>query len=304
VDLRGVVTSSGISAKSVAKRFGFSYCCSSIAEVLSDPGTNLVFIATRHAQHAELACQALAAGKAVFVEKPLATSLEQLRLVHSQLASNNPGLIVGFNRRFASLAKELKAYITGHGPQMVQYRCNAGPLPPDHWMADTAEGGRIIGEACHFFDFFAYLTDARPQTIYALAPAAQANGDDAQITVEYTDGSVCQLLYTSLGSSTFSKERVEVFAGGRVGTIEDFRCLYLGGGAGRGKRHKLWRADKGHAAELHAALNAVRSGGTMPIAVESLLSSTLVSLAALLSMRRRQPIAMAEMEAALIESEG
>ena len=326
VALRGIASASGLSARSAGKKYGFAYCASDPQEVLDDPQTHAVFIVTRHSQHADMACRALAAGKTVFVEKPLAVSLEQIEWIreallgqaasrgndpHSQGSVAGPGrtetalpspcspppapgsLMVGFNRRFAPLARELKEHVAGHGPLTVHYRCNAGQIPADHWLASAEEGGRIVGEGCHFFDFFQYLTDSEPLVVHAVSPGSGTSIDEAQATVTYHDGSVCHLLYTTQGPPSFSKERIEVFAAGRVGVLEDFRGLWLESSSGRRKRRRLFRADKGHAAELAAFVEAVRTGAPMPIPLESLLATTLVSLAAVESLRRHTPIDLA-----------
>lgn len=298
VELRGVVTSSGISARSAGKKFGFAYCASSADEVLADQETNVVFVATRHATHADVTCRVLEAGKAVFVEKPLAVTLDDLRRIRDALVAHPQPLMVGFNRRFAPLASELKSHFAGRGPLSVHYRCNAGPLPPDHWLADPSEGGRIIGEACHFIDFFAFLTDSEPVRVYASAPEG-ASHDDAAITIDYADGSACQLLYTTTGPPSFSKERVEVFGGGRVGVLEDFRVLRLEAIGGKRKTRKLTRGDKGHAEELRSLIQSIRCGASMPIAADSLMSTTLASYAAVRSIARREPVTIAALVAEL-----
>lgn len=289
VEFRGVATASGLTARSAGKKFGFAYCTSSTDEILGDDQTDLVFIATRHSQHAELVCRALDAGKAVFVEKPLAISLEQLAQIRQTLVRNNPGLMVGFNRRFGPLAAKLKTHLAGRGPLTVHYRCNAGKLPPEHWLSDPAEGGRIIGEACHFFDFFAYLTDARPTTVFASSPGPGANPDDAQVLVRYDDGSVCHLNYTTSGPASYSKERIEAFAGGNVGVLDDFRTLYLESANGKRHRQRLFRPDKGHGGEMKRLVDAVRESGRFPIAAASLIETTAVALAARESVQRGVP---------------
>lgn len=295
VTRRGICDASGIAARSAAKKYGFGFCTSEASEILDDAETDAVLITTPHSQHAEGVCLALAAGKAVLVEKPLAISLDQLRQVTRQLASQPGRLMVGFNRRFSPLAAEMKEFMAGRGPLTASYRCNAGPLPEDHWIADPAQGGRIVGEACHFFDFFAYLTDAEPRTVYAVSPSTRSN-DDVVITVTYADGSVCQLAYTSQGPASFGKERVEVFAGGCVGVLEDFRRLHLHAAGKRPRKRKLLQADKGHRRELEAFLLAVRRGEPMPILAESLVATTLVSLAASSGIRRPEPIAIADLQ--------
>ncbi len=297
VELRGVVTSSGLTARSAGKKFGFAYCASSESEVYSDDATHAVFIATRHARHADMVAKALAAGKAVFVEKPLAVSMEQMRALLKVLRDRESPLMVGFNRRFSPLAMALKEHLSGHGPMMMQYRCNAGPLPAEHWLADPAEGGRIVGEACHFVDLFQFLTDHRPVRVYATSLAEHA--DDMALSIDYEDGSVGQLIYTSQGPPTYSKERLEVMAGGRVGVIDDFRTLQWQTPSTGLRKRKLGRADKGHRDELVRFFDAIEHGKEMPIPVESLVDTTLVTLGALRSAGTGRPVAIDELMAEL-----
>jgi len=294
VSLRGIVDASGVVARSTGKRFGFAYCAATEDALYEDADTDLVLIATPHSVHAAAACRALAAGKAVFVEKPLAIAREQLEQVRRAAATSAGRLMVGFNRRFSPLAQRLKEFVAGRGPLAVHYRCNAGPLPAEHWISDPAEGGRILGEACHFFDLFAYLTGARPRSVFAASPAP--GSDDALITVSYGDGSVCQLAYVGSGPASYSKERIEVFAPGRVGFIEDFRRLGLQEEGGRLKQRKLFQADKGHADEMKACLAAIQAGREMPIPLESLVETTLVGLAAVRSVQLGRPVALSELE--------
>jgi predicted dehydrogenase len=294
VELRGVCDASGVVAASTGKKFGFAYCASVETELCEDPETDLVIIATSHSGHAGAVCRALAAGKAVFVEKPLAITFEQLWQVREVITASSGRLMVGFNRRFSPLAVELKDFIGNRGPILAQYRCNAGPLPAEHWMAEPAEGGRILGEACHFLDFFAFLTGAEPQRVYAAGPLA--GRDDSLITVTYSDGSVCQLAYVSMGPSAYSKERVEVFASGRAGVIDDFWRLELYDDGGRRRRRRLLKANKGHFEELNACVAAVRSGGDMPIAWKSLFETTLASLAAVRSSQLGRPVLIGKLK--------
>ncbi len=296
-EMRGVATASGLSARSAAKKFGFAYCTSSIDEILEDDQTDVVFIVTRHSHHADLVCRTLGAGKTVFVEKPLAVTLEQFEKIRETLQTSNPDLMVGFNRRFAPLSLRLKEHLGGRGPLSVHYRCNAGEISAEHWLSQPEEGGRLIGEACHFFDFFAYLTDASPVKVHAVCPGCRTGVDDAQVTVQHDDGSVCQLLYTSAGPSSFSKERIEAFAGGNVAVLEDFRRLYLEASDGRRKRYRSLYSDKGHSAELKAFIHAIHEGGAMPITIDSLLTTTLASLAAVASIRCQRAMRLSELQA-------
>ena len=296
VALRGIVDASGMAAKSAGNKFGFAFCASAESELFDDAETDAVVIATPHSQHADGVCRALAAGKSVLVEKPLSINVEGLQKIRKALQSQSQSknLLIGFNRRFAPLAVELKEHFTGRGPLNVQYRCNAGPLPADHWISDPSEGGRIIGEACHFLDFFTFLTDAAPVSVFAAAPSIDS-ADDAAVTASYANGSVCQLVYSSTGPSSYSKERVEVFGGGMAGTLTDFRRLEINSDSKRYKPRKLMQADKGHGAELQAFVESLRRGEPSPISVESLFDTTLLSIAVLESIQRGTPIAMAEM---------
>lgn len=299
VEMRGIVTASGMSARSAGKKFGFAFCTSSIDEILEDTATNVVFVATRPDQHVAPVCRALAAGKIVFVEKPMAVSLEQMRQMLNTLDTSNPGVMVGFNRRFAPMAVRMRNHVAGRGPMTVHYRCNVGPVDTEAQHVILREGGLIIGEACHFFDFFNFLTSARPRTVNAVSPGDGMDINDAQITVQLSDGSVCSLLYTTLGTSSFGKERVEAYSGGNIAVLDDFRRLQLATSSGRTKCHRMFQQDKGHATELRAFLDAVRTGSEMPIGVESVLDTTLASLAAIASMRRGRPVTLDELVAEL-----
>ncbi|MBN2294572.1 MAG: bi-domain-containing oxidoreductase [Pirellulales bacterium] len=299
VSIRGIVDASGMASKSAGAKFGAAFCASIESEVLDDPETDAVVIVTPHSQHADGVCRALEAGKAVLVEKPLSINIDGLRKIHKTLQSHPHNLLIGFNRRFAPLAVELKKHFTGRGALNVQYRCNAGSLPAGHWISDPSEGGRIIGEACHFLDFFTFLTGAPPVTVFAAAPSLETI-DDAAITVSYEDGSVCQLVYSSTGPSSYSKERVEVFAGGMAGVLTDFRTLEIHSDTQRIKPRKLMQADKGHSQELAAFVDAIQRGVSSPISTESLFDTTLVSFAVLESIQRGVPISIAQMRESVI----
>jgi predicted dehydrogenase/threonine dehydrogenase-like Zn-dependent dehydrogenase len=298
--LRGVIDASGVAARGAAEKFGFAFCGSAEQDALGDAESDVVFVTTPHSQHADGVCRVLAVGKAVFVEKPLAIDLDGLRKVCRAARAHSGMVMVGFNRRFSPFAMSLREHLTGRGPICAQYRCNAGPPPEKHWIADPAEGGRIIGEACHFFDFFAFLTGSVPVSVTGAAPST-GSADDAAVTVTYADGSVCQLVYTTVGPASYSKERVEAFAGGAAGVIEDYRVLSLYGGPRHIKPRKLMQADKGHAQEIAALLDSLRQGGPAPISFDSLVDTTLVSFAALESIGRGEPILLADARRLLAE---
>lgn len=284
VKLMTVATATGLSAKNTGAQFGFATATTDYQEVLDDTGSPVVFIATRHDSHAGLVAEALRRGKAVFVEKPLATTAEGLREVVQAARESDGLLMVGFNRRFAPLAREVKAkYAARTAPMTIIYRVNAGQVPPEHWTHDQSEGGgRIIGEVCHFVDFVSYLTDALPASVSAAAVPAQQRGgyldDSTVISLTMTDGSIASIIYTASGDPTVPKEQIEVFCERAVAAIDDFKSgtfvaerkrVKLGGGA----------QDKGHAAEIAAFFEAARGRTTAPIPLESLVATTLATFA-------------------------
>lgn len=284
LQLVGVGAATGLSAKNTADQFGFSYPTTDYQEILADEKSQLIFIATRHDSHARMAAEALRRGKHVFVEKPLAITQESLCEVLAAARASNGRLMVGYNRRFAPIAKKIKESLRSRsGPMTIVYRVNAGQLPGDHWTHDGDEGGgRILGEACHFIDFVQYLTDALPVRVSAERVSRRASGaidDGAVISMSMSDGSVSSIVYAASGDSSLAKEHVEVFCDGSVASIDDFKSGTLI------RNHKTTKLggrsqDKGHAAEIVAFVEAARTGSSSPISLESLAATTLASLAA------------------------
>jgi predicted dehydrogenase/threonine dehydrogenase-like Zn-dependent dehydrogenase len=278
VTVRAVCTASGLTSEHAAKRYGASYCTSDPAELLKDPEINAVIIATRHDQHAELTAAAMQAGKAAFVEKPLALTEPSLHKVMEAAGSAAPRVLVGFNRRFAPLALKCRDFFQGQGPLSITYRVNAGRLPADSWALDPVTGGgRIIGEVCHFVDFLCFLTGAIPARVFAeeIKSGGERVGDrDAVlISLRMADGSVGAIQYISSGDSSVPKEYIEVAGGGRTAILENFRSLSLHTG-NRRRRVRLLNQAKGHTQEAVAFVDAVRSGGPMPISFETLVAVT------------------------------
>jgi predicted dehydrogenase/threonine dehydrogenase-like Zn-dependent dehydrogenase len=292
VSLLGVSSAGGVSARKAAEEHGFSYLASSPEEILADPETDAVIIATRHGDHARLAAESLRAGKAVFVEKPLALTHAELDDVMAA-AAGGPALMVGFNRRFAPATVFLRERLGGlPGAKVVHVRANAGYIPPDSWVHDPVEGGgRLLGEGCHFIDLALFLAGSPAVRVETVALAgddpAAALQDNFVVTMQCADGSVASVLYTAKGSPRSGKERVEMFAGGRSALIDDFRLAEV-----QGRKRERWKGkqDKGHHAELTAFVAAVRHGGTSPIPLEELEHSSRVTILALESLRAGQGI--------------
>jgi predicted dehydrogenase len=257
VNLGGVATATGLSAQSVAKKYGFAYCTTDYRKILEDPGIDAVLIATRNDLHAPMAIEALHAGKDVFVEKPLATDVESLRRLVAAWNESGQHLMVGFNRRHSPLARRMKEFFGNRAtPMVLHYRVNAGQIPPEHWVHDNEQGGgMLISECCHFFDFMQYMTGSQPVQVYARAiepTGTLQKYDNFQATLAFADGSLGTVTYTTLGDRTYSKETVEVFCDGAVGRITDFRDLELRRD-GKTSREKRWLAqEKGFAEELRA----------------------------------------------------
>jgi len=292
----GVCTSSGLSARHAAERFGFAYATTEAAQVFDDESISLIAIATRHGAHASQTVRALEAGKDVFVEKPLCLNREELsQILRAQAAAGgDPRIMVGFNRRFAPLAESLKAFVDEGGePALIHYRVNAGPLPPDHWLHDPeAGGGRILGEGCHFIDFACFLGGALPTRVWAsgVPDGTRYREDNLHITVEMENGSRAVITYTAAGDRALGKERCEVFCGGGMGILDDFRTLELARGGKVRKQKSRLRQDKGHGAEWARLAESLRSGGASPIALVDLVGSTLATIAAQEALRSAAPV--------------
>ena len=260
-DIVAIANATGVSACSSAKRFGAAIATTDPDEVLLSPEVDAVLIATRHDSHAAYTAAALTAGKHVFVEKPLALNEEELQAVEAAAATSSAILMVGFNRRFAPLAVQLKEALTGRGPLLITYRVNAGRLPRHHWTRDPfVGGGRIVGEACHFVDFATFLVDEPPTTVAAAAVAggSQLPEENVTTTLTFPDGSLAQIVYTAYGDPSLPKERVEVFGETGAGVLLDYQELRL-------HQHGVetltsGKRDKGHAVEIQTFIDCCRSG--------------------------------------------
>ncbi len=285
-----VASGSGLHAQHAASKFAFQRAAQSEEEILADPNINTVAILTRHDLHAAQVIRALQAGKHVFVEKPLALDEKQLNAIQEQLQiSGRSLLMVGFNRRFAPLAQQLQAFIQPrHEPLVAHYRVNAGYLPLNHWLHDPVQGGgRIIGEGCHFIDFLAFLVGAPPSavTAHGLPDSGRYREDNVVLTFTFPDGSLGTVSYLANGDKAFPKERIEVFAGGRVAVLNDYRTLEMVQDGKRQVVRSPLRQDKGHQGEWKAFAAAIQAGGPPPIPYEHLFGVTRASFAAVDALR-------------------
>jgi predicted dehydrogenase/threonine dehydrogenase-like Zn-dependent dehydrogenase len=269
-DIVAVATATGPSARAAADRFNAPLATTDANEVFEADDVDAVVIATRHDTHADYAARALRAGKHVFVEKPLALDEEGLRVVEEAAADSGRVLMVGFNRRFAPLARRLREALGGRGPLVISYRVNAGRVPRSHWTHDPeVGGGRIVGEVCHFVDLASFLCDAVPVRVSAMAlgDGSEPREDNLAATLSFTNGSVAVIVYTALGDPAMPKERVEVLGEQGAAALDDYTelRLYRGGHEARVKGKR----DKGHDAEMAAFVQACR-GGRPPWPVEEM----------------------------------
>jgi len=274
-----IATASGISARGIGEKYNFARIVSGAPEVIADPEANLIVIATRHDSHAELARRALAAGRHVFVEKPLALNDEELNGVLDAARTSAGRLMVGFNRRFSPHARQAAAaFANRREPLSISYRVNAGRIPPGSWIQDAREGGgRIIGEVCHFIDLMQFLTGAATVRVYAEAISSRneeiVDEDSVFITLRFADGSNGQIAYLAEGDRALAKERIEIFGGGKTFIIDDFRAASLYE-KGRERKTKLRAQDKGQSDEVRALCAMVLEDTSAPISLDDLAATT------------------------------
>ncbi|MBI1922655.1 bi-domain-containing oxidoreductase [Candidatus Poribacteria bacterium] len=297
VALKAVCTATGISAKSVADKFGFEHFTTDIEDIFNDDEINTVFIATRHHLHTPYVLKALETGKHVYVEKPLCiseTELEALVELYQRKSDEvaPPLVMVGFNRRFAPMTLELKAFLRDvNEPLILTYRVNAGFIPSEHWVHDSQEGGgRIIGEVCHFVDIIQYLAGSPITSVYAraLPNNGRYHNDNVAITLNLENASVGTVIYLANADKGLPKEKIEAFGGGRAGVIEDSReiALFRNGTKRRWKRTQ----DKGHKAEIQAFLQAVEQGKPSPVPLDEAVNTTSAIFKILKSLEIGKPI--------------
>ena len=290
VSLKGVMTSKGVSSRSVAERFGFEFCTSVEKDILENKEINTVFIATRHDSHAHYVLEAIKAGKHVFAEKPLCLTPDQLHEI-SDLLTNSPEryndqvLMVGYNRRFAPLTQIIKNKFS-KGPMAIVYRINAGMIPIDSWIHDSEiGGGRVIGEICHFIDFLTYITGSSPISVYAASMKNDSAFDDIlNVSLSYKDGSIGTICYFSNGDKSLPKERAEIYADGCSAVLDDFKTLTIYAN-NKKKVRKLFNQDKGQKTEVEQFIKAILNGKRGLIPFDEIVNTSLVTFRIVESIR-------------------
>ena len=297
VVLESVATASGIGAQSACKAFGFSKA-QTAAELVQDGQTDGVFVLSRHDTHSRYVVAALTNHKPVFVEKPLAVTQDQLEEIRCAYeAAKDQGhaafLMVGFNRRFAPMTEQLREFFSKRqGPMMINVRVNAGCLPLEHWTQRKQDGGRIVGELCHFIDWARTLVNRPILTVsaHALPDGSRYNRDNVAATLSFQDGSIANLVYVANGDKSVPKEYFEAFCESGVGIINDFCTLEL---SRDGKTARTTgRQDKGHNREIVQTIKAMQNGDPSPIPFEQLAEVTNACFAIHQSIATNQPICL------------
>jgi predicted dehydrogenase len=285
-----VATATGLSARNAVEKFAFERSSTDYQGLLEADDIDAVIVGTRHHLHASMVCEALRAGKAVFVEKPLALDRDQLAEVQAAVISTgNQRLMVGFNRRFAPMLVRLRQRWgeTTSGLQL-RYDVNAGRLDPASWYARADEAGaRLVAEGCHFIDTASWWLSADPLEVMATSTAKDP--DDVVFTLTYPGGSVATIAYLTGGDGRYPKEILQVFGGGRSAKLHNFERSEMWCG-GRRRRERAWRGiDKGQRHELEAFVRVVATGGPMPIDLPSLIATTAATLAVQQSVASGRP---------------
>jgi len=276
--LEAIASNSGVSGLHAQRKFGITRALTDATALINDPALGAVIIATRHSSHAGLACAGLRAGKHVFVEKPLALSRAELNDIEevwteTRTLERPPLLCVGFNRRFAPHVVAIRDALAARSePAALIMTVNAGALPAGHWSQSLEEGGRIIGEACHFIDLLRHLA-GHPMT----QASATGRGDVATVQLAFANGSIGTIHYLANGARSFPKERLEVFCGGSILVLDNFRNLTAHRWRSI-KPKRLWRQDKGQQACVAAFLQAVQAGSPSPIGFEELVEVSRVTI--------------------------
>lgn len=281
-----IASAGGVSGTALANKYGFTHSTTDYKEILRDEDVDLALIATRHDKHASMVTEALAAGKNIFVEKPLALNNNQLEQIITSYNQSNVTLTVGFNRRFSPHAIKIKTLV-GEAPMNVIAIMNAGNIPANVWVHDMqVGGGRIIGEACHFIDLITFFTGSRVKSVCmnAMGINPEENTDNASILLKYENGSTGVINYFSNGSKAYSKERIEIYSQDRTAIIDNFRQTTGYGFKGFSKLKT--RLDKGHKNQFTQLIDRVKTSGKPLIPFDEIVNTTRASFAAIESLKK------------------
>lgn len=290
----GICSAKGLSARQLAKKYNYEFACTDETEIFNNNEINTVVILTRHSDHARQILSGLQSNKHIYCEKPLALNTSELFGIEKAYKNSKSNLMVGFNRRFSPFILKAKDFIKKSAePKIIHYRVNAGFIPSQHWIHDPNQGGgRIIGEGCHFIDLCIYLTDSKPVSIQTLGlpNLGKYNDDNVVINMIFDDGSIATIEYLANGDKSVEKETLEIFSGGKVVQLIDFRKLILTANGKKTQYQSRFAQDKGHLGSWQAFINSIKLNLEAPITFEELFESSLVTLIAVESFRKKETI--------------
>lgn len=290
INLVGIADAAGFKGRHTGQKYGFAYCAADYREILADDKIDAVLIATRHNLHAKMVLDSLAAGKHVFVEKPLAMNPEELNKICQAYEDASKQLMVGFNRRFAPFSQLAGKMLGKPANLVINCRVNAGFVPKESWVHDAAEGGgRVVGEMCHFVDLIQYLSGSTITRVFAESTREQGE-DNLVVTLKLENGSVATILYASQGDRLLPRERIEVFSGKSVCVIDNFKSLFFAKD-GKGKKKGAFNVDRGYAGEFKAFFAAIRTG-KYPVDMAEYVNATLTTFSIIESLRSGAPVAV------------
>jgi len=278
--LRAVASKTGSNAKAIAQQYNASYATTDYQELLRDKEIDMVMIATRHDLHARMAIDAARAGKAVFVEKPMALRKDELDELVRALEETKVPFLVGFNRRFSPHARRIKELTDKRlNPLIINYRMNVGFIPKDNWIQTQEGGGRNIGEACHIYDLFNYFTGSEVESVGAssITPKTEQylRNDNFTATIKHKDGSVCNLIYTAIGSKDVSKEQMDVYVDGKIIQLDDYKRVIIHGARMKGLETTI--PHKGQFEELKEFGESIKNSDGYPIPLWQMIQATEIS---------------------------
>lgn len=275
---------------SVARKFGFIRATGNGDDIIQEEDSNVIFVATRHNTHFDYVKKALQNGKHVFVEKPLCMNVEELEIIRLEYEKQKVHLMVGFNRRFAPFIQKMKRSLPKTGNIAINYRINAGYIPPDSWIQDVETGGgRIIGELCHFIDLVMFLSGERIDSVSAFSMNNALGLDDTlNVNLNFKNGNIATISYFSNGSKELKKEYLEVFSSGMAYIINDFKTMEVYGK--RRKIEKMINQDKGHKSQVSSFLCAIKNGEPTPIPFDDVYCTMLATFNVIKSIRTGKTI--------------
>jgi len=287
-NIKYIASSKGLSGTLLAKKYGIGYSSTDYLDVIKDSETDAIIITTRHNQHANQVLECLKSEKHVFVEKPLALSIEDLDAILERKNKTEKSITVGFNRRFSPFSLSAKEALgSSPGPINVIATMNAGLIPIDHWIQDMElGGGRIIGEACHYIDLISYFTSSKVKSVLLESNGVNpnTNTDNASILLKYENGSLGVINYFSNGSKSYPKERIEIFQSGKNIIINNFKQVQFYGYKNKGFRKSQ---DKGHSNQFKSWLQMIKKGGEPIIPFDSIYNTSKASIICLDSLKKR-----------------